>query len=154
MSIVETGEDHASRDAQLSQELEALQREREDIISGVAIASAADLARVTAAFERKIQATNDARAYQMSNLRLHFELEKKLALDEMILAKARLREQIIVTYVERKKKFDAIRAVGGGGTFLSIASIKHHANILKLSNLSVRSTCISSSFYSFLSHPL
>jgi hypothetical protein len=116
MSRLDAADDEASRDAQLALELTALRREREDIISGASIAGP-DLDRVSVAFKRKLQATADAREYQMANLRLHFELEKKLALDEMLAAKGRLRDQIIVTHGERKKKFDAIKVGGGASWF-------------------------------------
>jgi hypothetical protein len=104
--------DEAARDRQLASELEALKAEREDIISGVAVDSTPELAKVRDILRRKLQIAEDSRQYQLANLRLHLELEKKRAWDEFMTGKARLREQLILSHIERRKRLDAIKLGG------------------------------------------
>jgi hypothetical protein len=113
--------DDAARDRQLASELEVLKAEREDIISGVAVDCTPELAKVRDILRRKLQIAEDSRQYQLANLRLHLELEKKRAWDEYTTGKARLREQLILSHIERRKRLDAIK-LGGNSIIASLNS--------------------------------
>jgi hypothetical protein len=114
-----TDSDEAARDLQLMSELHVLRQERDDIIRGVAVDSSSELAKIHEVLRRKLQIAEDSRQYQLANLGLHLELEKKRAWDEYMAGKARLREQVILSHIERRKRFDALKL---GGTF-GIAAI-------------------------------
>lgn len=110
MSVTES--DEAARDRELASELEILRKEREDIISGVALETSPELARVKESLGKRLDVALCAREYQLANLQKHFDLEKKKAWDEFCNGKARLREQIILTHVDRRKRLDAFKLTG------------------------------------------
>jgi hypothetical protein len=78
-----------------------------------------ELAKVRDILRRKLQIAEDSRQYQLANLRLHLELEKKRAWDEYTTGKARLREQLILSHIERRKRLDAIK-LGGNSIIASL----------------------------------
>jgi hypothetical protein len=102
-------DEERAADRQLESELKELQRERAEIISGHATQASAEMARFQECLAGKLQAAADARDYQRANLQLHFDLEKKHAWDEYLQGKSRLRDQVIHTHVERKKRLDAVK---------------------------------------------
>jgi hypothetical protein len=110
--------DSDDREGEYEAELRALQLEREGIICGLAIQSSAELEKCKEILACKLQAAADTREYQRANLERHFELEKKYAWEEYCQGKARLREQIVVMHMERKKRIDTLKA---GGKVLEVS---------------------------------
>lgn len=106
------GEDNAG-DRQLESELATLLRERDEIISGAAIDASAELVRFRVALASKLKVAADKREYQRAHLRLQFAYARQQAMDEFREGKAKIREQIISSYAERKKRLDAFKVTGG-----------------------------------------
>lgn len=103
-------EDEVERDRQLAVELEALKKERSEIIDGSGLSDSGDLVRVQKTLEKKLQIARDTRDYKRESLCLHLELEKKRAWDEFLQGKSQLRNQIVATHMERRRRLDQIKA--------------------------------------------
>jgi hypothetical protein len=110
-----TDSDEGARDRQLASELEVLRQERADILHGSAVENSVEMAKIHDILRRKLQIAEDSRQYQLANLGLHLELEKKRAWDEYMAGKARLREQVVLSHIERRKRFDALKLGGTSG---------------------------------------
>lgn len=96
----------------LEAELAVLARERRDIISGLTLQNMPELESASDRLAARLQLAADARDYSARHLRAHFDLEKQQAWDEYCAGKARLREDVLGTHMERRKRLDVLKTGG------------------------------------------
>uniref|UniRef100_A0A7S1THN0 Uncharacterized protein n=1 Tax=Compsopogon caeruleus TaxID=31354 RepID=A0A7S1THN0_9RHOD len=101
-------EEEREREAQLESELALLQKERDEILSGVNVEFLKEMAEVERLREQKLAASRDARDYQLWYLNRVFEAEKKSGRDEFCLEKRTARDLMLKINLERKRRMERL----------------------------------------------